>query len=207
MMGGMYMNRLSGQNYFALKIAPMISKAYAMEWGRLTPYAALTLTPSFRLGEAANGLLCSQAGIPVAAADKKFLEAYKKKFNADPILYSPFTYDAANMLIEAMKKANSPDPAKYLPELAKLDYNGATGKIAFDEKGDRKDSEMTIFVMKGGKIEPIAVIKGGKTIPIADFIQSMAAAAPVPGPAPVAEPPKPAAEPAKDAPKAEAAKK
>jgi len=120
-------------------------------------------------GESAEGLLCSQAGIPVAAADKKFLDAYKKKFNADPILYSPFTYDAANMLIQAMQKANSADPKKYLPELAKLDFKGVTGKIAFDGKGDRKDAEMTIFTMKKGKIEPLAVIQGGKTIPFAEF--------------------------------------
>ena len=161
-------------------------------------------------GDAAEGLLCSQAGIPVAAADKKFLDNYKKKFNTDPILYAPFTYDAANLLIEAIKKANSPDPAKYLAELAKIEYTGATGKIAFDEKGDRKDSEMTIFVMKGGKIEPIAVIKGGKTIPIAEFIAAMAPpppAAPAPAAAPAAEASKPAAEPAKEAPKADAAKK
>jgi branched-chain amino acid transport system substrate-binding protein len=122
-------------------------------------------------GEAAEGLLCSQAGIPAQAADKKFLDAYKKKFNADPILYSPFTYDAANLLIAAMQKANSADPAKYLPELQKISFTGATGSIAFDEKGDRKDAEMTIFTMKGGKIEPIAVIKSGKTIPYAEFIK------------------------------------
>ena len=122
-------------------------------------------------GPAAEGLLCSQAGIPAQAADKKFLEAYKKRFNADPILYSPFTYDAANLLIEAMQKANSADPAKYLPELQKIDFTGATGPIAFDDKGDRKDAEMTIFTMKGGKIEPIAVIKGGKTIAYAEFIK------------------------------------
>ncbi|HZO00635.1 MAG TPA: branched-chain amino acid ABC transporter substrate-binding protein [Burkholderiales bacterium] len=120
-------------------------------------------------GEAAEGLLCSQAGIPVQAADKKFLDAYKKKFNADPILYSPFTYDAANMLIQAMQKANSADPKKYLPELAKLEFQGVTGKIAFDNKGDRKDAEMTIFTMKGSKIEPVAVIQGGKTVPFAEF--------------------------------------
>ena len=120
-------------------------------------------------GLAAEGLLCSQAGIPVAAADKGFLEAYKKKFNADPILYAPFTYDAANLLIAAMKKADSPDPAKYLPELAKITYKGATGEISFDAKGDRKDAEMTIFTMQGGKIVPLAVIKGGKTIPFAQF--------------------------------------
>jgi branched-chain amino acid transport system substrate-binding protein len=120
-------------------------------------------------GPAAEGLLCSQAGIPVAAADKSFLDAYKKKFNLDPILYAPFTYDAANILIAAMKKADSADPAKYLPELAKISYKGVTGEISFDAKGDRKDAEMTIFTMKGGKIEPLAVIKGGKTIPFAEF--------------------------------------
>jgi branched-chain amino acid transport system substrate-binding protein len=113
-------------------------------------------------GDAAEGLLCSQAGLPVEAADKKFLDAYKKKFNSDPILYSPFTYDAANLLIAAMQKANSSDPKKYLPELA---------KISFDSKGDRKDAEMTIFTMKAKKITPVAVIKGGKTMSFADFLK------------------------------------
>ena len=125
---------------------------------------------------AAEGLLCSQAGIPVAASSKRFLDAHKAKFNTDPILYAPFTYDGANLIIEAMKKANSADPAKYLPELAKISYRGATGPIAFDEKGDRKDAEMTIFTMKGGKLEPIAIIKGGKTVPYNDFVKMAAEA-------------------------------
>jgi len=121
-------------------------------------------------GEASDGLLCSQAGIPPQAASKKFLDAYKKRFNVDPILYSPFTYDATNLLIAAMKKANSVDPAKYLPELQKIDYAGATGRIAFDAKGDRSDAEMTIFTMKAGVLTPIAIIKSGKTIKYEDFI-------------------------------------
>jgi branched-chain amino acid transport system substrate-binding protein len=137
-------------------------------------------------GAAADGLLCSQAGIPPLAADKKFLDAYKKKFNADPILYSPFTYDAANLLIEAMKKANSADPAKYLSELAKIEYAGATGRIAFDQKGDRKDAEITIFTMKGGKLDPIAVIKGDKSMSYDEFVKS-SAVAPAAAPAPAAE--------------------
>jgi branched-chain amino acid transport system substrate-binding protein len=145
-------------------------------------------------GEHAEGLLCSQAGIPPQAAEKKFLDAYKKKFNTDPILYAPFTYDAANLLIEAMKKANSANPAKYLPELAKIEFKGATGRIAFDEKGDRKDAEMTIFAMKGGKLDPIAIVKGGQTVPYEEFIKGA-------GAAPAAE-----AKPAAEAPKAEAKK-
>jgi branched-chain amino acid transport system substrate-binding protein len=124
-------------------------------------------------GDAAEGLLCSQAGIPPQAASKKFLDAYKKKFNVDPILYAPFTYDAANLLIEAMKKANSVEPAKYLPELQKISFNGSTGNISFDEKGDRKDAEITIFTMKGGKIEPLAVVKGGKTVAYEEFLKTM----------------------------------
>lgn len=126
-------------------------------------------------GSAAEGLLCSQAGIPPEAASKKFLDAYKKRFNQDPILYAPFTYDAANLLIEAMKKADSADPAKYLPELHKIHYNGATGPISFDAKGDRRDAEITIFTMKGGKIEPIAVVKAGKTLPYEEFLKTMSA--------------------------------
>ena len=156
-------------------------------------------------GDAAEGLLCSQAGLPVQAANKKFLDAYRAKFKIEPILYAPFTYDSANLIIEAMKKANSPDPAKYLPELAKISHEGASGKIEFDDKGDRKDAEMTIFSMKGGKIEPIAIIKGGKTIKFEDFLK---AAEPVAAPAPAAAPADAAkaGDPAKaaDAPKAPA---
>ena len=124
-------------------------------------------------GAAAEGMLCSQAGIPPQAADRKFLDAYKKKFNVAPILYAPFTYDAANLLIEAMKKANSAEPSKYLPELQKLSFSGATGPISFDDRGDRKDAEITIFTMKGGKIEPIAVVKGGKTFGYEEFLKTM----------------------------------
>ncbi len=128
-------------------------------------------------GDAAEGLLCSQAGIPPLAASKKFLDAYKTRFNADPILYAPFTYDAANLIIEAMKKANSSDPAKYLPALKQIKYDGATGHIEFDEKGDRKDAEITIFTMKAGKIEPNAVVKAGQTLTYEQFLKSMASSA------------------------------
>jgi branched-chain amino acid transport system substrate-binding protein len=154
-------------------------------------------------GPAAEGMLCSQAGLPPAAASKKFLDAYKARFKVDPILYSPFTYDAMQALIGAMKAANSADPAKYLPVMQKMEFTGATGKIAFNEKGDRKDAEMSIFQVKEGKLTPIAIIKDGKTQSFDDF---MAQANPAPAAAP-AEAPK--AEPSKDAPKAapDAAKK
>ncbi|MDA8256017.1 MAG: branched-chain amino acid ABC transporter substrate-binding protein [Betaproteobacteria bacterium] len=148
-------------------------------------------------GPAAEGLLCSQAGIPVQAAGKKFLDAYKAKFKVDPILYSPFTYDAANLLIAAMKKVDSPDPAKYLPALAASNHNGASGNIQFDEKGDRKDAEMTVFTLKEGKITPLAIIKGGKSMTLDEYAQASAPAAAPAATAPAAPAPAPAPAPAK----------
>ncbi len=120
-------------------------------------------------GAAADGLVCSQAGIPASASSPAFLEAYRKKFNAEPIIYAPFTYDATNLLIAAMQKADSTDPAKYLPEVGSQALDGASGHVEFDAKGDRKDAEMTIFTLKDGKLQPVAIVKGGKTIPFAEF--------------------------------------
>ena len=156
-------------------------------------------------GEAAEGLLCSQAGIPTQAASKTFLEAFKAKYG-DVKQYAPFTYDAANLLIAAMQKANSADPAKYLPELAKISLSGATGKIEFDEKGDRKNAEITIFTLKAGKVEPLAVVQGGKAMKMAEFMAASggaAAPAAAAAPAPAAATPAPAAAPAPETKKAD----
>jgi branched-chain amino acid transport system substrate-binding protein len=89
-----------------------------------------------------------------------FRAKFKTKFNADVQIYSPYVYDALNLMVAAMVKAGSADPAKYLPELAKTDgYKGVTGTIGFDEKGDIKNGALTLFTYKDGKREPIAVVR------------------------------------------------
>jgi branched-chain amino acid transport system substrate-binding protein len=62
-----------------------------------------------------------------------------------------------------------------LPALQSIQYDGASGHIEFDEKGDRKDAEMTIFTMKDGKITPLAIIKGGKSLSLAEYAAQSAA--------------------------------
>jgi branched-chain amino acid transport system substrate-binding protein len=112
-------------------------------------------------GPNTEGLICSQAGIPTQAASKAFLDAFKGKFG-EVKQYAPFFYDATNVVITSMQKANSVEPAKFLPEIQKGSFTGATGTIAFDEKGDRKDAEITIFKMVKGDVQPIAILKGGQ---------------------------------------------
>jgi len=129
------------------------------------------------------------------ASSKEFQDAFKAKFG-EIKQYAPYFYDGAMAMVEAMKKANSVDPAKFAPEVFKVSFQGATGKVEFDAKGDRKDAEMTIFRMgKDGKIAPVAIVKGGVSTPF-----GQPAAAP-------AAPAAPAAAPAKEEPKKAEAKK
>jgi len=149
-------------------------------------------------GGAAEGLICSQAGLPASAASQQFNDAFKAKYG-EVKQYAPFFYDAVGLMIAAMQKADSTEPVKYLPELQKIKYNGATGVIEFDEKGDRKNAEITIFTLKDGKVVPVGVVKAGKASSFDDFMKEMkAAAAPAAAPAPA--PATPAA-PAPEAPK------
>lgn len=109
-----------------------------------------------------GNVICAEAG-GVVDTEKKGMEdfraAYKKKFGIDVQLYAPYVYDSVNVIATAMQKANSVEPAKYLPELAKIHYKGVTGPIAFDARGDIKDGSLSLFTYKGGKRELMAVVK------------------------------------------------
>lgn len=95
---------------------------------------------------------CSQAGLPLdQIADKTFGERFKKRFGVEVQIYAPYAYDAAAALMEAMKAANSVEPAKYLPALKKVHFKGVTGDVAFDDKGDTKYGAITMYQFKAGK--------------------------------------------------------
>ncbi len=107
-------------------------------------------------------VVCAEAG-GVEESQKKgmddFKAAYKKKFGTEVQIYAPYVYDSVMAMVEAMKKAGSAEPAKYLPELKKISYKGVTGTIAFDDRGDIKDGTLTLYTYKGGKRQQMAVTK------------------------------------------------
>ena len=119
--------------------------------------------PKLSAGTMADGqVICAEAGGVEGEAKKSmddFKAKYKAKFNADVQIYAPYVYDAVMVMANAMVKAGSPDPAKYLPVLAKTSgYKGVTGTISFDEKGDIKNGALTLYTYKGEKREQIAVV-------------------------------------------------
>jgi branched-chain amino acid transport system substrate-binding protein len=108
-------------------------------------------------------VVCAEAG-GVDGALKKgmddFSAKFKKRFNDDVKLYSPYVYDAVYVMVDAMQRAKSTEPAKYLPELAKTTgYKGVTGTISFDAKGDIKNGALTLYTFKAGKRDQIAVVR------------------------------------------------
>jgi branched-chain amino acid transport system substrate-binding protein len=107
-------------------------------------------------------VLCAEAGGVEPAQEKAiadFRVAYKRRYGIEVQTYAPYAYDATMMLVEAMQKAGSIDPAKYIPVLARNTHKGLTGNIAFDQNGDVKDGVLTIFTFRGGHRQKLTVVK------------------------------------------------
>ncbi|WP_425470913.1 branched-chain amino acid ABC transporter substrate-binding protein [Trinickia fusca] len=101
-------------------------------------------------GDAADNIICSQAGMGLdkMAGGAAFQDKYKKRYGQDVVLYSPYTYDAVYVIVDAMKRANSIDPAKILAAMPTTDYKGVIGETTFDAKGDLKHGVISIYGYK-----------------------------------------------------------
>ncbi|MDB5950951.1 MAG: branched chain amino acid transporter substrate-binding protein [Massilia sp.] len=114
-------------------------------------------------GAMADGqVVCAEAGGVEAsgkAALDDFRAVYKKRFGIDVQINAPYAYDAVMVLADAMVRAGSSAPAKYLPEVAKTRYKGITGPVAFDKYGDIRDGTLTLYTFKGGHRSVLAVTR------------------------------------------------
>ncbi|NBW24919.1 MAG: branched-chain amino acid ABC transporter substrate-binding protein [Betaproteobacteria bacterium] len=112
-----------------------------------------------------NQVFCAEAGgvepgSKFEAAKNEFDKKFKAKFGVDVQVYAPYVYDSVKIMVAAMVKAGSSDPAKYLPVLAATkDYQGVTGAISFDNKGDVLNGALTLQTIKGGKLQVLSVIR------------------------------------------------
>jgi len=81
---------------------------------------------------------------------QKFIKNYKAMFNAEPDNFSIHGYDAAMIVIEAIKRAGTTDGVKVAAEMAKTkDLQVATGKVTYDDKHN-PISGAVIIEMKDG---------------------------------------------------------
>ncbi|WP_206950762.1 branched-chain amino acid ABC transporter substrate-binding protein [Trinickia acidisoli] len=105
-------------------------------------------------GDATDNIVCSEAGKSLEKmgdAGKNFEAKYQKRFGVPIQIYAPFTYDAVYIIVDAMKRANSTDPAKILAAMPSTNYNGVIGNVQFDEHGDLKHGVISLYDYKDGK--------------------------------------------------------
>ena len=100
-----------------------------------------------------DGVICAEGGASIAKmpGGTAWKARYDAKYPGQFQIYSPFTYDATFVLVDAMKRANSTDPKVYIPKMAETNFKGVTANIAFEANGEMKNPSMTLSSYKGGK--------------------------------------------------------
>jgi branched-chain amino acid transport system substrate-binding protein len=80
------------------------------------------------------------------------LARYRSKYG-EPGPYSFYSYDAANVLLEGIRSAGTTDGPKVSEAIHRLTYDGITGRIRFDEKGDVPKIQYVVWITRNGKFE------------------------------------------------------
>ena len=100
-----------------------------------------------------SNVVCAVGGASLdkLPAGKEWRARYEARFPKQFQVYSPYTYDATMVLVDAMKRANSTDPKVYGPKLVETAYQGVTAKVMFEPNGELKNPAMTLYTYKDGK--------------------------------------------------------
>lgn len=100
-----------------------------------------------------DGVVCAEGGASLGKmpSGTAWKARYDAKFPGQFQIYSPYTYDATFVLVDAMKRANSTDPKVYTPKLIETNFKGVTATISFEPNGELKNPSMTLSVYKDGK--------------------------------------------------------
>ncbi len=106
-------------------------------------------------GPASEGDFATMVGLPPSklpqAAD--FLKRYFAKYPGEDLQpYDPYTYDGARLLIDAYAKCNK-NRDSLVSTIANITYDGVLGRTTFDEHGDSRNKQISIYRVKNGRFE------------------------------------------------------
>lgn len=105
-----------------------------------------------------QNVVCAEGGASLEKmpGGKAWKDRYDKKYPGQFQVYSPYTYDAVGVLVDAMVRAGSADPRVYTAKLFESNYQGVTAKVGFEADGEIKNPAMTLYNYgKDGKKIPL----------------------------------------------------
>jgi branched-chain amino acid transport system substrate-binding protein len=100
-----------------------------------------------------NNVVCAEGGASLdkMPGGKAWRARYDAKYPGQFQIYSPYTYDAVHVFVDAMVRAGSTDPKVFSPKIAESNYQGVTTKVQFEKDGELKNPAMTLYTYKDGK--------------------------------------------------------
>jgi len=105
-------------------------------------------------GKSSEGVIVSFVAPPYDKLEstKEFIEKFTVKYG-EIKTYAPYAYDAANVIINALRKTNYNRKDLIHAIATTKDFKGITGDIAFDEKGDILSKRIYFYKVTNGKFE------------------------------------------------------
>ena len=114
-------------------------------------------------GDAAEGTWVTFGGLPegeLSAEGQEFVKTYQQKYDDEIQPYTPYAYEAANVMLDAIERASEeaggdvPDRQAVEEQIfATEDYKGVLGTWSFDEDGDTTLTELSILKVEGGEFQ------------------------------------------------------
>jgi branched-chain amino acid transport system substrate-binding protein len=161
------LTKIKGENPDAIMYGGVVATGgpFAKQAGQLNIRAKIlggdglcSETLSELAGSSSDNVTCSVPGIALSALPHgaQFDATFKKRFGSPVQLFAPYSYDAVYVIVDAMKRAGSIDPAKILAKLPSTAYQGITGEIAFDSYGDLTHGAITIYQYAAGARKSMA---------------------------------------------------
>jgi branched-chain amino acid transport system substrate-binding protein len=92
---------------------------------------------------------------------KEFVEKYQSRYGSMPEAYAVYGYEAAKVVLEAIRKAGKKDREAILQACRSMtDFDqGALGKWSFDENGDSSITTISGSIIKDGKFQFLKLLE------------------------------------------------
>jgi len=87
-----------------------------------------------------DNIMLVPSGTWTGSKNLAFRQKYQKLYGKMPGMVAAYAFDGMNLLIEAIRTSGAPEREKIQQALSKIHYEGVTGRIQFDSKGNRSGS-------------------------------------------------------------------
>jgi len=144
---------------YAEEISEMIRELRQQKYGGYILSTAAFASPEIieQVGQPAEGVFLTQAGFDTESEDpliKDFVESYRTKYGLTPDLYAAHGYDSVMVLSAGIDQSGGDFASELWSGLRALrDYQGVTGTLQFDERGDVQKFPRVYVVNEGRLVD------------------------------------------------------